>query len=808
MIKQHLKTAWRTMVKDKTYATINILGLTIGLAACMLVFTVVIDELSYDKFWKKADDIYKVYLDNTLSGDVRQKWSFSPSQLGQALQENFPEVEGYSSISTSEKRFRIGHDNPEGISTTVLRADTNVLAMLDFEAVDGKLPSFVAGQPNLLITESFRKKHFGTENPVGKTINDVPSWSSDIDTFLITGVIQDIPQNTIFRADMLMLEKPEGGLLPKNGYWGGSTNYYKLKAGTDPDIFTAKMNHWIHNYIENPDTKETSYGLQSLQEVYLNNDYDSGISVQGNKNTVYILIGVGVILILIACINFINLSTARAMKRIKETSLRKILGAQRRQLVVQFLNESLIFFAIGTLLALVFYAIALPWIERFLGHGLSHSLLANFSLFAPAVGFIFLISLFTGIYPAWLTSGFKLSNSLRGKINQSNLITVSGVRKGLVVLQFAMAIFVLVGLFVVRHQVTFLSKKDIGYDKENLLHLGLRKWDGKSEIFKNELLKHPHIVSAGLAGWDLVRGQTSMVKTIDHPQREGEKLEINVIHADFDFVHTLGFQLKEGRHLDPARGNDAHQLFSNESTDEKTGLPLSTLLPESTANMMGVEELDATIPKLGYAPVGILKDFHYQSLHHSLSPTMILGMSDVDYAYMFIRTAPGAQKQAQESIMEVWKEIYPNRFIDAQWVTDILDKQYEAEQKQQTLFSLFSGLMLFLSAMGIFGLIVHAAQQRVKEIGIRKVLGASVSGIVVMLSRDFVKLVLIGIFIASPIAWWAMNSWLEDFAYRIDIQWWMFVLAGAVTVIIALLTVSWQAIRAAVANPVDSLRDE
>src|SRR5690606_26333418 len=223
--------------------------------------------------------------------------------------------------------------------------------------------------------------------------------------------------------------------------------------------------------------------------------------------------------------------------------------------------------------------------------------------------------------------------------------------------QFAMAIFVLVGLFVVRHQVTFLASKDIGYDKENLLYLSLRTWDGKGQIFKNELSKHPHIVSSSLAGWDMVQGETSMIKTIDHPRREGEKLELNVIHADFDFARTLGFQLEGGRHLDPARGNDAHKIFSGATTDEKTGLPLSAILPASTAKTLGVEELDKAIPKLGYAPVGIIKDFHYQSLHHTLSPTLIVGVSNTDYAYMFIRTAPGMQIQAQQSIMEAWREI-------------------------------------------------------------------------------------------------------------------------------------------------------
>ncbi|MBK1441205.1 ABC transporter permease [Parapedobacter sp. ISTM3] len=813
MIKHHLKTAWRTMGKDKTYATINILGLTIGLAACMLVFTVVIDELSYDKFWSRSDDLYTAYEDRKMGDGLYQKHPHTTARLGKALKDNFPEVEQFSEISAREQRFRIGPENPDGILARVLEADTNALAMFDFESVDGRLPTFVSGQKNLLITESFRDRHFNGQDPTGQIIDDVPSWSDEKESFLITGVIKDIPQNTHLRADAIALTKPTSTQLSKDGVWGGQKVYYLLKPGTDVQAFTQKMNDWVQQYIDNPKQKEKVFGLQPLTEIYLNSDHDSNIAVKGNRNTIYILTGVGALLLLIACINFVNLSTARAMKRLKETGVRKILGAQRGQLAGQFLTESLLFFLVSTLLAIGLYALGLPVVESFIGHPLVSSMLTNPGIFGAALLLIFFISIITGAYPAWLLSGFNPSNTLRGRLFQGTIVSAGSLRKALVVIQFAIAVVVLIALLVVTNQVNYLANKPIGYDKENLLHIGRRTWEGKGETFKTELKKLPGIEAASIASWSPVDGSGSFYYTsFYHPLKDNEKIDVHFIVADFDFASTLGFELQRGRHLDAAYGTDAYDM---EASWQMDSLELSqyvnsrsALVTASAAKMLGIQELGMPIPKLGYPPVGVLQDFHRESLHHALGPVFILGGQNPDYAMMFIRTTPGMEKQAQESLMKLWREIYPNRLLDAQWVADILDRQYEAEQKQQTLFSFFSGLMLFLSAMGVFGLIVHATQQRVKEIGVRKVLGASVAGIVRLLSTDFVKLVLIAVVVGSPIAWWAMNKWLEDFAYRIEIQWWMFAAAGAVAVTIALFTVSWQAVRAALANPVDSLRDE
>ncbi|WP_079717898.1 FtsX-like permease family protein [Parapedobacter luteus] len=816
MIKHHLKTAWRTMVKDKTYATINILGLTIGLAACMLVFTVVIDELSYDKFWSRSDDLYTAYEDRKMGDGLYQKHPHTTARLGKALKDNFPEVEQFSEISAREQRFRIGPENPDGILARVLEADTNALAMFDFESVDGRLPTFVSGQKNLLITESFRDRHFNGQDPTGQIIDDVPSWSDEKESFLITGVIKDIPQNTHLRADAIALTKPTSTQLSKDGVWGGQKVYYLLKPGTDVQAFTQKMNDWVQQYIDNPKQKEKIFGLQPLTEIYLNSDHDSNIAVKGNRNTIYILTGVGALLLLIACINFVNLSTARAMKRLKETGVRKILGAQRGQLAGQFLTESLLFFLVSTLLAIGLYALGLPVVESFIGHPLVHSLLASPGIFGATLLLIFFISIITGAYPAWLLSGFNPSNTLRGRLFQGTIVSAGSLRKALVVIQFAIAVVVLIALLVVTNQVNYLANKPIGYNKENLLHISMRNWDNKGETFKTELKKLPGIEAVSFAGWNPANGNATItLQQLDHPFKDGEKIDIQFLVADFDFAETIGLELQSGRYLDAAFGADVYDVWAPikknmDRAETSTYMnSRSSIITATTAKMFGVQETGALIPKIGFPPVGIVKDFHRESLHHALGPLFIVGRDSSEHSLqMFIRTTPGMERQAQESLVTLYRDFYPDRLLGAEWVTDILDRQYEAEQKQQTLFSFFSGLMLFLSTMGVFGLVVHAAQQRVKEIGIRKVLGASVAGIVRLLSTDFVKLVLIAVVVGSPIAWWAMNKWLEDFAYRIEIQWWMFAAAGLVAVVIALLTVSWQAVRTALANPVDSLRDE
>lgn len=813
MIRNYFKTAWRMMAKDRIYAAINISGLTIGLAACMLVFTVAIDEWSYDSSWARADDLYRMIMVDKRANAGEQRWPSSPLGLGYALRENFPEVEQVAMVNNVDSRLRISEEDPDGVALRLIYADTNALELLNFDVLSGHPSPFIAGQRNLLITESFSKKYFGEENPVGKIIEDIASSDGSPQAFLVTAVIRDIPSNTHLRAEAVALDKPdEGGDLTRAGIRGMRSVYYLLKPGTDARSFGEKVNAWFRDYVESPQRDNFSFELQPVRDIYLHSGFDSTLKIKGNIRTVYILSGIGALLLLIACINFINLSLARAAQRVKELGVRKVLGAGRRQVVIQYLSESLMFFAVSTCFALGLYLFAIPFTERFLGHDLAWTLLSESRLFVFSL-LVMGVSVLTGTYPAWLFSGFNPSDTLKGRLSLHPVINTENIRKMLVVAQFTISVVVLVALLVVRQQLDYLSAKDIGYDKENLLHIGRSNWEGKGEAFKNELRKAPGIEYVSIAGWDPVSGQTTFFNNeVDHPLREGEKVRAYFIVADFDFAQTLGLRLREGRFLDKTYGNDAYSMEDAENINreerEKYMNSRSSLVTESTARLLGITETGIPIPRLGFPAAGILSDFHRESLHHALGPVFIVGQENPNFGQMFIRTVPGMERQARQSLAKAWKEFYPDRLLDVQWVADILDRQYEAEQKQRVLFSFFSVLMLLLSAMGVFGLILHAAHQRVKEIGIRKVLGASVLSITRLLSKDFLKLVLISCLIASPIAWWAMNRWLEGFAYRVDIEWWMFFAAGLAAVLIALATVSAQAIRAAVANPVKSLRNE
>lgn len=807
MIKNNIIVAFRTFVKNKVYSLINILGLTIGLAACMLVATVVIDDLSYDKFWKRSDDLYKVNMYNKLA-DVNDKQASSPVGLGAALIEQFPDLENYAAINTSDLQVRIKEGDRQAVSLRAIDGDSTLLNLLDFQMVSSGNLSFVAGQENIIITESFRDTYFKGEDPVGKFMYDV---QGNIPFYFISAVIKDIPQNTHLRAQVIILRKPSTANLHKKGYGGYRNTYFLLKPATDIEDFTQKINRWYAEYMDLDDKAVGSFELQPIKDVYLNSDFDERLNVKSTIQTVYIFGGVGVLLLLIACINFINLSTARVMKRLKEIGVRKVLGAGRQQLIVQLLTESLLFFGISVILAYVLYSLSISPIQSFLGHELANTLVSDWLVILITVIFVFVLSILIGLYPAWLLSGFKSVNSLKGNLFNTTIFT-SWIRQMLVVVQFAIAIVVLVALFVVNQQMDYLNKKDLGYNKEDLIYISQQGWEGKGEAFKTELKKISGVEAVSISDWNPKIGIGTMKNTFDHPLKEGEKLTADFIVADFDFPQTIRMKLQKGRFLDSQYGNDSYSIDSTMKMDkehyEAYRDSRSIITTNSTAEMLGIDSLGNAIKNVGYRTVGLVADFHNRSLHRALEPVFILAQKEANIGALFIRIKPGSEKETMPAITKLWQQFYPDRILDAKWVSDILAQQYEAEQKQRTLFFFFSNLMLFVSALGVFGLIVHAAEQRVKEIGIRKVLGASVTGLVKMLSGDFVKLVFIAILIASPIAWWMMNKWLQDFAYRIDIEWWMFALAGMMAVVIALVTVSFQAVKAAVANPVDSLRDE
>lgn len=803
MLKNYLRAAWRTIMNNKVYSAINITGLTAGLCACMVVATIVLDDLSYDRQWSRSNDLYRMVSINKMGEGLYDKHASSFSGLLPVLQKDFPEVEAAAAISSFPQRWRLDETDPNGVEATALRADTTFWEMLDINILSGNPRKYIAGENrNMVISESFRKKYFPHENPVGKILYDVPTYAGKANPYIITGVIKDLPANTIMRADILLPEKPRNEELNKQQWGSFSQNFVLFKPGTDIQKFTQKLNKWYADFVE--DKHPYQYEFQPIKDCYLHSDFASYQAVKSDYKNILILSGVALLLLIIACVNFVNLTTARAVYRLKETGVRKILGAGRRQLIGQYLTESFLFFFITAALATLLYSISLPSVENFLGHPLQKNIISSPYLLSATIICILLISLVVGLYPAWILSGFKPAATLKGKIFTGSHATQHFVRKGLVVLQFAISIFVLIALIVVQKQVSYMKQKDIGFNKNNLLNISDINWNGKAETFKNELKKIPGVVSASISSWQPGNGPGYMSREIDNPDRPNEKINVWYINGDADLPQTLGLQLKEGRFFDPRLATDAVPPDSA----QKNMQTRTALLTGYTARFLHAQEMNKYLPNLKIVPVGIVADFNNESLKSPMQPTIITAEDSLKYGSMMIRIRPGTDRQVADGINKIWRSFFPENFLEIKWVDDMVQEQYKAESKLGKIFTFFSTLTMLLAALGIFGLIVQATAQRVKEIGIRKVLGASVHSIVKLFSLDFVKLILMALVIASPVAWWLMNKWLTDYAYRITIHWWVFVLAGITAIAIALLTISFQAIKAARANPVESLRTE
>lgn len=808
MIKNDIKMAWRALRKNKLFSLINIAGLSIGLCACLSVATVVIDDLSYDSHWSNKDNIYRVLTLTSMGGDSQEKTASSFAGLESALPENFPEVETLVSIYTGKSNFKIDKDNDNVIPATILETGPNVWDVLDFKVLQGNPQEFVSGTTNLVITKSFKDTYFSTTDPVGTIIQNKPSYGAKAGDYLITGIVEDIPSNTHLRAQAIVINESRVEALMKEQY-GSFMQYYMLtKPNSDIVALTNKVNSWYKDFIGTD--RAYQYEFQPIEDAYLHSKFETSQEVQGDYNSIFILSGISILLLIIACINFINLSASRSLQRIKEVGVRKILGAGNAAITRQFLVEAIIYFAISTVLATAVYYLTLPLLESFIGHSIEQSFISNLGMLAMGYGVVLLVSIFVGLYPALLMSKLKAAASLKGSLKSSGANFQPFVQKGLVTFQFIISIFVLIALIVVDNQVDFMKNKDLGYDTENLLAISNISWDNKADAFKDKLLKIPGIKSASVTSFLPGTGSKYMTRKTEDPFNKNEFIEVGFIRGDADLPATLGLELQQGRFFDKSFAADAvpsQTQVSFDETDESQNQQ-SSIISEYTARALNVKQLNKLIPDVETNPVGIVKNYHNESLRNSMAPTVIIAESNPQYGGMLIKMNPKSVQESLVQLQALWKEMYPVKLLDLNWVDETVEKQYIKETRLQQFFSFFSGLSILLASLGILGLIAQATALRMKEIGIRKVLGASVSSIVMLFSRDFVKLVAIAAIIAAPVAWYFLNEWLQNFAYQTGIPWWIFMAAAAVTLIVALLTISIQTVKAAVTNPIKSLKTD
>lgn len=799
MFKNYLKLAFRNLLKHKAYSSINIAGLALGMACCILIMLYVQDELSYDKFHRDADRIFRVAMTIDTRGVPT---SFAPTMgpLAAALVNDYPEITDVVQILPAGTVQVSPAPDQHYYEDRAYLADSSFFRIFSFRLLHGDPAQALAQANAVVITREKALKYFGQENALGKRL-DVNGTS-----YLVTGVMEDIPSSSHFKPEVVS----SLGLLRSREFmqnWHANMlhTYIKIAEGVSPQAVEQKISKVADRYVGDQiraNNQTYTYFLQPITAIHLHSDLR--YELEANSRIVYVQIFSvsAVLILLIACINFMNLATARSMRRAKEVGLRKVVGAYRSQLMIQFLGESLFYRILAVLLALTVVEISLPFFNTLAAKNLDLNLTANAPLLTGIVLITVLVGLLSGSYPALFLSAFRPAEVLKGKLTagiSTPRFGAPALRKVLVVLQFAISIALIAGTLVISQQMNFLREQNLGFAKEQMLVLALRgrsEMAEKFETYKSEFLQHPNILSATVS--HSVPGRGVSNNLMAERENEDNRVQMNLLFVDYDFFKTYGIPLLAGRD------------FSKEITTDTDGKV--ALLNEAAMKAFGWNDPNAVVGKqfdgfTGPEAIGVVMDFHFKSLHESVGPLMLL-VRPRSFQYISLRLKTENTAETMAFVQQKWSALLPDKPFEYFFLDEDYDKQYQAEQRLGTVFSDFSILAIGIACFGLFGLVSYAAEQRTKEIGVRKVLGASVSGIVGLLSKDFVKLVLIANLLAWPIAWYAMNRWLENFAYRIDIGWSIFALAGGMTLLIALLTVSTQAIKAALSNPVEALRYE
>lgn len=799
MIKNFLKIAWRNLWRHKRMTFINVAGLGIGMAATVLIILWVQNELSFDKDQPDAANIYRITTNLSITKTETWIWEHSQYILGDHASKEIPEV------------INVTRLKPKVYDVLNLRYNDNLISekksayiddqwfkMFHYDIVSGSIEPFFKNPFSLILTESTAKRYFGKQEAVGKILR------VDTVNYQVQAVVKDNPANSSFQYNVLIpiaaeLTDPEARkqALVWNNY--NYTTFLKLKPGSDTKAVSAKLLQILKTNRKDFDGKSV-YRLVNIRDMHFENDLQNSAFIHGNRTMVDIFMILAGLLLITACINYVNLTTARASIRSKEVSVRKIVGADRLHLFGQFMSESLLVSIVALILAIVLVQMSLPWFRSFTDKEFIQPL--SSPTMWIIIGSTLLVSfLLNGLYPALLLSSFKPMNVFRGK----NLLSFkdSGLRKTLVVIQFTISVILSIGTLVIYFQMRYIQKTDLGYDRSQVFSFSFPYWKIKGVDFnksdallnsvKNELKQQSAIADVSMASAELVDFGSQSSGNFDWAGRAKDyEPSFAPLSADQDFQRMMRLKIKEGRWFNPGN-TDQHNVLLNE-----TAVTL-THLKEPIIGQRFVHRGDTGVI------IGVVKDFHYRNLHEKIGPMVVSNRAGNGF---YIKTSPGSTSAAIAASQKIWQKFFPNAPFEYDFLDDKYNSLYKTEQQSSLLITLFAGIAILVSALGLLGLAAFAAEQKIKEIGIRKVLGASIQHIVSLLSIDFLKMVVIASIVAFPIAWWAMNKWLQGFAYRISLSWWIFLLAAGIALLIALITVSVQAIRAAVANPVKSLRSE
>ncbi|CCH52427.1 protein of unknown function DUF214 [Fibrisoma limi BUZ 3] len=804
MIRNYLTIAFRNLWRHKAFTAINIVGLAVGLATCLLIVLFVVHELSYDSYHANADRLYRMTLHGRLD-EKEIKLAYANGPAGQALLRDCPGVEAVTRLR-KEGAFLVKHGQEVIKEENVAFVDSNFFSMFSIPMLKGNRTSVLTEPNTLVITETIARKYFGQADPIGKTLS-----MGELGLFRVIGVCEDVPANTHFHYNMF-------GSLPsvKTGTkWlaSGAYTYLRLREGYSIQRVEAISRGFVSKYMASeiqeffgitlPEFLQKGngfrFGFQPITAIHLHSDLDDELEANSDIKYVYIFSAIALFILLLACINFMNLSTAGSAGRSKEVGIRKVLGSVQKQLVSQFLTESVLLTLLALVLALGLVFLLLPSFNALAGKEFTSGAIVNGRMLSGAVLACVVIGLLAGSYPAFVLSAFKPITVLRGRIQAGSR---SGwLRNTLVTVQFVVSIGMTIATIVANQQLRFIQNKKVGFDKEQVLVLhDTHVLGSKLNAFKAELARLSSIDNVSLAGF-LPAGASSY--SVDGIQvRNGARISTHRNKSYFineDYLPTLGIRLKQGRNFSKSFPSDSSAVLLNEAAaraygfKQPIGQQLSTLGDGTEGS------------KRTYTVIGVVEDFHFESMHQRIAPLLMFYGGNNEQLALRIQTDDLPSLLA--TIERQWKAQTDTPFAYS-FLNERFNTMYQSEQRIGQLFGVFAGLAVLIACLGLFGLAAFTTHQRTKEIGVRKVLGASVASVVVLLTKDFLRLVVIAIGIATPLAWYAMRQWLQDFAYKIDMAWWVFALAAALAILVAFVTVSFQSIKAALMDPVKSLRTE
>jgi putative ABC transport system permease protein len=807
MIKNYIKTAFRNLLKNKGFTAINILGLSLGLATCLLIVFYVFDELSFDRYNTKADRIYRLN-NNIKFGGNEGSYSESPAPAAAALKSDFPEIEDVTRFrQRGGNQVKKGNQNIQ--EDNMVYADPGIFNVFTLPMSDGNPSAALKETHSVVITEKMALKYFNSTKAVGKVLT-----FNDTALYKVTGVIKNIPKQSHFNFDFFISMPTLAESKDDSWFSNNFDTYILFRPGVDYKKFEAKLPEFIRKHAEaqlqgilrmtfaklEQTGNHFRFSLIPLLKIHLESKTKYDLGSKGDIKIVYIFSAIAIFILLIACVNFMNLSTARSANRAKEVGVRKVLGSPRKYLIAQFLTESIMVTLAGAIIAVFVARGFLPLFNQVSAKELTITPQIIGWLVPVMITFIIVVGCIAGSYPALFLSGFQPIEVLKGKLASG--FKGGMFRNSLVVFQFSISIFLIIGTVVIYNQLKYIQSKDLGYDRDHVLIVN-QVWTlgNKAKTFKQEIKQLAGVKSVTMTGFLPTSGYNNNSSLFKDPVLDAKRaIQSSIWNVDPDYIPTLGIKLKSGRNFSMDMKTDTSAIIINEPAAQLLGFsnPLNQILylpMDSKASIMRPFHI-----------VGVIKDFNFKSLRENVTPLVLFDSEDTGSLSIRINSTDIPSLLAQ--VKSKWKSMSPSLQFNYSFMDEDFDNNYRTEQRIGQIAISFTSLAIVIACLGLFGLAAYAAEQRTKEIGIRKVLGASMSTIVSMLSKDFLLLVVIAICIASPFAWWAMHKWLEDFAYHQSFQWWIVIVAGLGAVLIAFVTISFQSIKAALTNPVKSLRSE